>query len=117
MSHIPEDENFDEYMNASAEEWSKPENPPAKPDTPAEQTDRWGSPLSDKSTVNDANRRGSEPLRTTRPDDDPLAKKSSKKWWIIAIVAVVVLCLCACIVVFGLPLLGLNLFQGNLLQF
>jgi len=32
MGHIPEDENFDEFMNASAEDWSKPEEAPKVPE-------------------------------------------------------------------------------------
>jgi len=32
MGHIPEDENFDDFMNASAEEWSKAEEPQPVPE-------------------------------------------------------------------------------------
>jgi hypothetical protein len=35
---------------------------------------------------------------------------------VILIVVVVLLCLCVCAVVFGLPLLGLNLLPANFLQ-
>jgi hypothetical protein len=106
MGHIPEDENFEEYMNASAEEWSKPEETPPQPEMEDERVDRWGSPIPQEGTVNDAKRWGSEPIEPSRPDYDPQKKKSGTKWWIIAIVIVVVLCLCLCLGFFALSAIG-----------
>ena len=118
MGHIPEDENFEEYMNASAEEWSKPSETPPKPEMEDERVDRWGSPIPEEGSVSDAKRWGSEPIKTSRPDYDPQKKKSGTKWWIILIIIVVVLCLCLCISLFALsamgvagPWMGMELFQ------
>jgi hypothetical protein len=109
MGHIPEDENFEEFMNASAEEWSKPEETPLKPEMENERTDRWGSSIPEEGAISDSNRWGSEPLEPSRPDYDPQKKKGSSKWWIIAIVIVVVLCLCLCIGFFALSAMGVAL--------
>ena len=106
MGHIPEDENFEEYMNASAEEWSKPEETPPQPEMEDERVDKWGSPIPEEGTVSDAKRWGSESLEPSNPDYDPQKKKGSTKWWIIAIVIVVVLCLCLCIGFFALGAMG-----------
>lgn len=119
MGHIPEEENFEEYMNASAEEWSKPSKPEPQPDLEDVHTDRWGSPISDKATINDGDRWGSEPIEKARRDArqkdkpyTPVEKKSGTKWWIIAIVIVVVLCLCVCLTIAGLSIAGINLFES-----
>lgn len=99
MGHIPEDENFDDYMNASAEEWSKAEEPEPVPEPVEEPTDRWGSPVPD----DDSNRWGSEPLEAPQapktPAYEPQKKNEGSKWWIIAIIVIVVLCIIACIAV------------------
>jgi len=63
MGHIPEDENFDEFMNASAEDWSKPEEAPKVPEISEESTDRWGSSTADKEVVDSGDRWGSEPKK------------------------------------------------------
>lgn len=115
MSHFSDDKNNDEFMNASAEEWSKPSTPPERPAPKPEPTDRWGSPIQDKATASDPSRWGSEPSPV--PSRDPGAKKGGSKWWIILIVVLVVLCLCACLVIFGLPVLGLSLIPAEILQF
>lgn len=117
MGHIPDDENFDDCMSASAEEWSKPEQPAPRPQTPAENKDRWGSTIPDKASADDASRWGSEPIEPTRQPRDPQVRKAGSKWWIIVAIVAIVLCLCVCLVVFGLPYLGYNIFQGNLFQF
>lgn len=117
MGHIPEDENFEEYMNASADEWSKPEEPTAEPKMEDEQVDRWGSPIAEEANISDQERWGSEGVEPAQPDFDTQAKKSSTKWWIIALIIAIVLCLCVCILLVGLPFLGINMFGSNLIQF
>jgi len=116
MGHIPEDENYDEFMDASAESWSKPEENESTP-VEKEPTDRWGSPTPEAEPAPDTQRWGSEPAKPAAPDYELPKKKSSSRWWIIAIIILVVLCLCACITLFVLPLVGLNIFSGDLLQF
>lgn len=116
MGHIPEDENYEEFMDASAESWSKSDEPESEPEQ-EEPTDRWGSPIPKEETASDAQRWGSEPVKSAAPDYELPEKKSSSRWWIIAIIILVVLCLCACITLFVLPLVGLNIFSGDLLQF
>ncbi len=105
MGHFSDDDN-DEFMNASAEEWSKPSTPEERPPAQPEPTDRWGSPISDRGTSSDPSRWDSEPTPAS-----PLGtgKKGGSKWWIIVLVILAVLCLCACIVLFGLPILGFTL--------
>ena len=115
MGHFSDDKNNDEFLNASAEEWSKPTPPPERPVAKPEPTDRWGSPIPEKSTARDTSRWGSEP--TPPSSTGPEAKKGGSKWWIILIVVLVVLCLCACLVIFGLPALGLSLILTDFIQF
>ena len=114
MGHIPEDENFEEYMNASADEWSKPEEPKPVPDMANEQVDRWGSPIPQEATIDDGERWGSEPLETAQKPAksayEPPAKKSGTKWWIIVVAVLLVLALC-CLIVVGLAWAGLSIFQ------
>jgi len=122
MGHIPEDENFDEFMNASAE----PEEAPKVPEISEESTDRWGSSTADKEVVDSGDRWGSEPLEPPKPKAQPKKddvknvevkkEKSGLKWWIIAILVLVVLCICVCVTVVGLSYLGYNLIDPNLLQ-
>jgi len=99
MGQIPEDENFEDFMDASAEEWSKEEAPEPIPDPSGEPTDRWGSPAPDDTP----DRWGSEPLEAPQPPlkttVEPKKKNEGSKWWIIAIIVVVVLCILACIAV------------------
>ena len=111
MAHIPEDDNFDEFMDASAEEWSKPEETSPQPETGKEQTDRWGSPTPQKGTSGDANRWGSEQPDSSTPVGDPQKKKGGSKWWIIAIIIVVVLCLCLCGAFFALSRMDFGGFE------
>lgn len=111
MGHIPDDDHFDEFMNASAEEWSKPEEPTPQPKREKEKTNRWGSPIPAEEPARDSNRWGSEPLEPSRaadaPQDTPQKEKGRSKWWVIAIIIVVVLCLCLCLALFALPAIGL----------
>ncbi len=114
MGQFTDDKNNDEFMGASAEEWSKPSTPSQPPAQP-ESTDRWGSPVPEQGPAQDASRWGSEsapPPPASMPE-----KKGGSKWWIILIVVLVVLCLCACLVLLGLPVLGLSLFPTDFLQF
>jgi hypothetical protein len=111
MSQLPDDKNQDEFMSASAEEWSKPSTP-ERPAPQPEPTDRWGSPVSDKAPASDPGRWGSQP-----PTQPPGPSKGGSKWWVILIIVLVVLCLCACLVVFGLPALGLSLMPADIFQF
>lgn len=107
MGHIPEDDNYDEFMNASAEEWSKTEKPAPKQKEQHEATDRWGSTIPEESPVSGRNRWGSEPIEPTLDQEDKeKIKKVFSKWWIVAIIVVAVLCSCACVV-----LAALEIFQ------
>jgi hypothetical protein len=110
MAHIPEDENFDEYMNASADEWSKPEEAGPPPDEKEERVNRWGSPVADEATVNDGDRWGAPEMESdlgpNAADFMPTGKKPKTRGWIIAVVVVVALCLCVCLVLAGLTATG-----------
>jgi len=113
MGHIPDDDNFQDFMNASAEEWSKPEEPSAQPKPQQEKHDRWGSPIQDESAANDVRRWGSEPVEKALPkQDSQQEKKPSKlKGWIIAAVVIVVLGVCACLVFAALEIFQvINIF-------
>jgi hypothetical protein len=118
MGHIPDDDNYNEWMNASAEDWSKPQesNPPSKPQG---ETDRWGSPVASKETQDDPRRWGSEappPKTETYSPENANTKKGLKPWIIVVIVAVV-LCLCVCAILAGLGAIfpAINIFgSGNL---
>lgn len=127
MGHIPEDDSLDEFMDASAEEWSKPEEAPKVPESAPEPADRWGSSTADKSVVDDGDRWGSEPIEPTRikekakeekPKQAPAPKlpikeeKKKSKWWIIAIIVLVVLCLCVCVGIVVLISSGFTLFEN-----
>ena len=99
MGHITDDKDYDEFMGASADEWSKPEEPAPIPDKQPDETNRCGAVQPDPATADAPNRWGSEsssePTFTAAASDEP-DKKGKSKWWIILIVVVVVLCLCAC---------------------
>lgn len=129
MGHIPEDDSLDEFMDASAEEWSKPEEAPKVPELAPEPADRWGSSTADKSVVDDGDRWGSEPLEPTRikeeakeekPKQTPAPKppvkeekkKSGLKWWGIVIIVLVVVCLCVCVGIVVLISSGFTLFEN-----
>ncbi len=101
-------DNYDEFMKASAEEWSKPETPapvPARAETP---TNRWGAPVA-QPNADDGSRWGAPKLD---PSDEPKlsdllpSQKGKNKWWIIALIAGVLVCLCACLVIIVLLVLG-----------
>ena len=111
MGHIPEDDNFDEFMNASAEEWSKPEEPLPHPSPPPEETDRWGSPTAHKEVLDDPNRWGSEAPEKPKPVMATPEGKKSSKWWSIPLVVIIVSCLCIAIACFGLYYLGTEVFE------
>jgi len=114
MGHIPEDKNSEDFMNASAEEWSKPSEPEPQPEINAEPADRWGSPAPQNAASSDENRWGSEPIEKAQRDvkpkkarqDTSKEKKGKFKWWIIVIIIVVVLCLCACVTIVVLLITG-----------
>ncbi len=110
MAHIPDDENFDEYMNASADEWSKPEEPSKPEDISEERTDRWGSPIPNEATINEGDRWGApevdNDIGPNARDFMPAGKKKSTRGWIIAAVVIVVLCLCVCLILAGLSVAG-----------
>lgn len=92
----------DDFMKASAEEWSKDPEPVPAPPLPSTPTDRWGAPT--RSADNDdGNRWGAEKLdKSDSPqikDLFPKKPEGDKKkfpWWII-ILAVVLVCL-VCVV-------------------
>jgi hypothetical protein len=116
MGQMPDEPNNDEFMNASAEEWSKPEEPAPMPERQPDETNRWGATQPETPDSATPNRWGSEPMESSHPEVAGPEKKGNSKWWVILIVVVVLLCLCVCAVVFGLPLLGLNLLPANFLQ-
>ena len=110
MAHIPDDKDFNEFMNASAEEWSKPQEPSNSSGTAGQS----GTPAS----TSNANRWGSEPIEPTlNQQEKQVLKDKSKKWITIAIIVAVVICLCACVVLVGLPLLGVSLIPAGWFQF
>lgn len=98
MSDNPEPK--DDFMNASAEEWSKEEVVQTPPETSTPETDRWGAHIPSASD-NDPERWGSEPLEQVEtpkfadflPQKESLEKKSKFPWWIL-IVVLVLMCLC-----------------------
>lgn len=129
MGHIPDDDSFEEFMDASAEEWSKPEEAPKVPEPTPEPADRWGSSTADKTVVNDGDRWGSEALeqkikkeepKKEAPKEAPAPKppvkeeKKKPKWWIIVILVLVVLCLCVCISVVVLSYFGITNFDWSM---
>ena len=105
MGQLPDDDNFDEWMNASAEDWSKPEESSKIPEPPAQPADRWGSPISSKEQQDDPRRWGSDQPAPTPKTAKPENKRKFP-WWIILIIVLAVICLCSCIVIFGL-----NIFE------
>lgn len=116
MGQSSENNDGDEFMNASAEDWSKPEEPTPMPVQKPDETNRWGATLPEDPASAAPNRWGSEPIiEASTPEKERPAKQSKSTWWVILIVIVVVICLCICLVLFGLPLLGLNLIQNNIL--
>lgn len=116
MGHIPDDDQLNEFMNASAEEWSK--SKPAPEQKPASgPTDRWGATIPDPTVSSNTSRWGSEPIEPTRPDYERPQKTGGSKWWIIVLIIVVVMCLCSCLALVGLPALGISLFDWSGIQF
>ncbi len=106
MGQMPDDDNYQEFMNASADEWSKSEEPAAAAQPKEEKHDRWGSPNQDEISANDVKRWGSEPVEKAEPKQTVKSNKNGKKGWIIAAIVVVVLSVCACLI-----LAGLEIFQ------
>ncbi len=104
MGYSPKDDDFEDFMGASAEEWSKSEKPSDKPEKKAEPTNRWGSPLPQNGTASDENRWGAEPIETPARQERPEKQRNGAKWWVIAVIVLVVLCICACVVLGGLEL-------------
>jgi hypothetical protein len=124
-------DNSDDFMKASAEEWSKPEKPEESADdfskasaeewsepeviVPAEPTqkiptDRRGAPVATPENT-DPNRWGPERMDTSSEPkiiDAELSQTEKKKrfpWWAIVIIVLVVLCLCivgAVLVIFSI---------------
>lgn len=91
----------DEFSKASAEEWSKPEsvieNLPGK-----EETDRWGSPIQKEDNI--GNQQESNLDDEKRPpviiDSNPQVKgKKRFPWWAIVLIILGALCLCSAVVV------------------
>jgi hypothetical protein len=114
MAHIPDDNDFNEFMNASAEEWSKPQEAsgPASVGSSSKSSD---APTPSPSK---ANRWGSEPIEPTLNEQEKqVLKDKSKKWITILIIVLAVLCLCACVTLVGLPLLGVTLIPAGWFQF
>ncbi len=117
MAHIPDDKNFDEFMNASAEEWSKPQESSSSAGTGSQSTNK-SAPVPEGTSTSKANRWGSEPIEPTLNEQEKqVLKDKSKKWITILIIVLVVLCLCACVVLIGLPLAGISLLPAGWFQF
>ena len=117
MAHIPEDENFDEFMNASAEEWSKPEETTPEPEAEYEH-DRWGSPIPEEASSTDEKRVESKPVSEYKSYDEPPKKKGKLKWWVIVIIVIVILCICVCVAsIAGLSWFGIDNFKDIPLEF
>ncbi len=117
MDQKPEAENPEDIMKASAEEWSKPEEPQSEPEAVGEH-DRWGSPIPVSSIPSQGSDWQSTPAAPGGGYTAEAPKKSRSKWWIILIVIVVVLCLCLCVAsALGLPFLGMNFFKDIPLEF
>jgi hypothetical protein len=112
MDQYPEEEKKDEFINASAEEWSKPSEPEPRPEPKPQPTDRWGSPLLQEETANIEKDWGSEPINTSSPSFAPPEKKKLSKWWIVAIIVVALGCLCLCAAVVGVSYFGVDLFNN-----
>ena len=96
QDHLPDDE----FMKASAEEWSKSEPVSPLPPRSASLTDRWGAPVQPEN-INNGDRWGSEKLDTSDSpqlkDLFPKKEKSKKKkfpWWAILLIVLAVICLC-----------------------
>jgi hypothetical protein len=101
MGQIPDDDNYEEWMNSSAEDWSKPQAQSNTPEPPREPTDRWGSPVTKKEPViNDGGWRPEKPISPS----SKTTKKRGFKWWILVIILVVLLCICIFAVVAGLQI-------------
>jgi hypothetical protein len=101
MGHVPDDDNFEQWMDSSAEEWSKPQETGDDPEPQREETDRWGSPVTKKDPVLDDG--GWQPEIPSSPSSRT-SKKGGFKWWIILIILVVLLCICTFAVVAGLQI-------------
>lgn len=100
MAHIPQDnDQSDDFVNASAEEWSKPEVPKPASSKPKTKTDRWGAPVP-PADINSGSRWGAPEMDTSdSPKIPDLFKKKEGKglqWWVIVLIIVIVLCLCSC---------------------
>lgn len=110
MGQLPDDENYDDWMSASAEEWSKPEKPSPNPEPPTQPADRWGSPLTSKEQQDDPRRWGSDQPAPT-PSTPKARQKNKFPWWIILVIVLILLCLCIFAVFIGLELFGVtNIF-------
>lgn len=107
LDHLPDDE----FMKASAEEWSKPEPVSPLPPRPESPTNRWGAPIQPKN-IDDGNRWGAEKLDNSDSpkikDLFPKTDKSGKKkfpWWVILLIILGVICLCGTLVTLILVLI------------
>lgn len=104
MSKIPQNsESDDDFMKASAEEWSKPDIPQPLQPKPETKTDRWGAPLK-SANLEDGNRWGAEKLDS---EDSPqlkdlFPKKEGEKkklpWWVILLIVLPIICVCGSVI-------------------
>ena len=99
MGYQLDDQPQDDFMNASAEEWSKPSKPAVRPGLQSEPTNRWGSPISYSESAANANTHG-------KPD---ARNKKLSPWWILLIVLIIVLCCCLSLSVISSIFYGLRL--------
>jgi len=100
MDNFVNDEKNDDFLNASAEEWSKPSTPAERPPAHSEPTDRWGSPTTFTEFASSA--------------DTPTQARSKKfsAWWILLIVLLVIACCCVSVLLISGSIgLGFNFFQ------
>jgi len=104
MSNIPQDSKpSDDFMNASAEEWSKPEVPQPPSPKPTNKTDRWGAPIK-PADLDDGNRWGAEKLDSSDSPQlkDLFPKKEGEKkklpWWVILLIILPIICVCGAVI-------------------
>jgi len=98
----------------SAESWSKPTPSSSLP--PRDETDRWGSPISD--IDQDSPQRWGSPqpntvrdnIETAFPSKPEVTKKSKTRKWILIIVLILI-GLCICVIAAGIG--GYALFNGT----
>ena len=111
-NQVIDPEPEDDFMKASAEEWSKDPAPEPMPHMPSTPTDRWGAPEK-PADIDDGNRWGAEKLDNSDSPQlkdlfpkKPQGEKKKFPWWLIIVGILVVIGLCIGLIV----LLGVLIF-------